>query len=472
MIDRAGSLSYALVRISGTVLAVDILDVEKAIPVPQGGLGQVPRRKGALAGVIKLDGEAIPVVSIGDWVKLDASPPGSPADRRVLILYGKAGRLGILVDALLGVSSASRERIQQIFRHEDPEELFDRVVPSSDANQQSLPLLEADRLLRLANMWCESYKVAPVHLSRRQEHETQKRRHRYAVFSVGSPGRETLFAVPATAVSEVIAAPVPESTLKLGSRNCGVTTYRGRKLAMVDFAAITGTGTNLDAELMAVLSHKGSHLGLSIQTAKQLLDLAPEEIERSIDHPLLAGVAVVEQLGRVCVIDMDRLFESSPESVIGGRQDAGTAVAPMPERQRQGESAMPYLLFQAGRRYASPIEGIVQIVPLDANSEQELNVGSSTMIRWRDRTIRVAGFPSIGAEQAKPSKLAVLVETDGAVTGVAIHKLEAWLPARSVEQSNIRLGLMGDVSMVNMPGSADPLSTVVVNLREMGYLMS
>lgn len=472
MIDRAGRLSYALVRISGTVLAVDIMDIEKAIPVPQGGFGQVPRRKGALAGVIKLDGEAIPVVSIGEWVKLDASHPGSSVDRRVLILCGKAGRLGILVDALLGVSSASRERIQQVFRNEDPEELFDRVVPSSDADQQSLPLLEADRLMQLANMWCESRRVAPDHLSQRKEHGVHEDRRRYAVLSVGGPGCETLFAVPATAVSEVIAAPVPESTLRLGSRNCGVTTYRGRKLAMVDFAAITGTGANLDAELMAVLSHKGAHMGLSIQAAKKLLDLAPDEIERSIDHPLLAGVAVVEQLGRVCVIDLDRLFESSPESVIGGRQEAGTAVAPTTDCQRQGESTMPYLLFQAGRRYASPVDGIVQIVPLDANSEEDLNVGSSTMIRWRDRTIRVAGFPSIGAEQSKQSKLAVLVETDGAVTGVAIHKLEAWLPARSVEQSNIRLGLMGDVSMVTMPGTADPLSTVVVNLREMGYLMS
>lgn len=472
MSDRPGILSYALVRISGTVLAVDIMDIERAIPLPLDGLGQVPRRKGALAGVIQSHGEAIPVASIGEWVKLDASPLSASADRRVLILRGKAGRLGILVDALLGVASVSRERIQQIFRNEDPEELFDRVVPPLDAAHQSLPLLEADRLLQLANMWCESRKVAPGQLSQRQKHEVHEKRLRYAVLSVGSPGSETLFAVPATAVSEALPAPVPESTLKLGSRNCGVTTYRGRKLAMVDFAAITGAGTNLVANWMTVVSHKGSHLGLCIQATKQLLDLSPEEIEPSVDHPLLAGVAVVEQLGRVCVIDMDRLFESSPESVISGKQDAPPAAAPLPERRRQGESAVPYLLFQAGRRYASPVDGIVQIVSLDARAEQELSDGSSTMIRWRDRTVRVAGFPSIGTEQATQSKLAVLVETDGVVAGVAIDKLEAWLPARSIEQNSIRLGLMGDVSMVTIPGSADPVSSVVVNLREMGYLIS
>jgi len=278
--------------------------------------------------------------------------------------------------------------------------------------------------------------------------------------------------VPATVVSEAVAAPVPESTLKLGSRNCGVTTYRGRKVAMVDFAAIMGVGIDLNAHWMAVLAHKGQVLGLCVQSVKQLLDLAPDEIEPSLDHPLLTGVAVVEELGRVGVIDMDRLFESAPESVIGGRQDAVPTAAPMPDRQRQGGSAVPYLLFQADKRYASPVEGVVQIVPLDARAQQELNAGSSTMIRWRDRTIRVAGFPSIGAEQATQSKLAVLVETDGAITGVAIHKLEAWLPARTVEQSSIRLGLIGDVSMVTVPGTADRLSTVVVNLREMSYLIS
>jgi chemotaxis signal transduction protein len=472
MMDRSGILSYALVRISGTVLAVDILDIERAIPVPPGGLGQVPRRQGALAGVVQLHGEAIPVASIGEWVRLDASTSSSPVERRVLILRGKAGRLGILVDALLGVASASRERVQQIFRNADPEELFDRVVPSLDATQQSLPLLEADRLLRLANMWCQSSEVAPGLPEQQQKQESHGMRRRYAVLSVGRPGNETLFAVPATAVTEAIATPVVESTLNLGARNCGVTTYRGRKLAMVDFAAITGAGTNLNAGWMAVLNHKGSHLGLCIQSAKQLLDLAPDEIEPSHDHPLLAGVAVVEQLGRIGVMDMDRLFESSPESVIGGRQDTGSASVPMTEDLRPRESGTPYLIFHAGRRYASPVDGIVQIVPLDAHAEQELNVGSSTMIRWRDRTIRVAGFPSIGTEHAMQSKLAVLVETDGAVTGVAIQKLDAWLPARSVEQNNIRLGQMGEVSMVTVPGTVDPLSMVVVNLREMGYLIS
>ncbi|MCX2863615.1 chemotaxis protein CheW [Paucibacter sp. PLA-PC-4] len=472
MIAQAGVLSYARVRISGTVLAIDISDIERAIPLPPGGLGQVPRRKGALAGVIQSNSEAIPVASIGEWVKLDASPSSSSVERRVLILRGKAGRLGILVDALLGVASVGRERIQQIFRNEDPEELFDRVLPSPDASLQSLPLLEADRLLHLANMWCESRRVAPGHLSQRQKHAAHEKRGRYAVLSVGSPGSETLYAVPATAVSEAIAAPIPESTLKLGGRTCGVTTYRGRKLAMVDFAAITDTGTNLDADWIAVVNNKGSHLGLCIQAAKQLLDLAPGEIEPSIDHPLLSGVAVVEQLGQVRVIDMDRLFESSPESVIGGELDASPAAAPMPEGRRPGASATPYLLFQAGRRYASPVDGIVQIVALDARAEKELNAGSSTMIRWRDRTVRVAGFPSIGAEPATHSKLAVLVETDGAVAGVAIDKLEAWVPAHSVEQSSIRLGLMGDVSMVTIPGNAEPVSTVVVNLQEMGYLIS
>ena len=93
-------------------------------------------------------------------------------------------------------------------------------------------------------------------------------------------------------------------------------------------------------------------------------------------------------------------------------------------------------------------------------------------VRHADRTIRVAGFPSIGAEHAMQSRLAVLVETDGAVAGVAIQKLDAWLPASSVEQSNIRLGQMGEVSMVTVPGTVDPLSMVVVNLREMGYLIS
>lgn len=472
MIDRTGILSYALVRIARTVIAVESLDIERAIPVPPAGLGQMPRRKGALAGVIQWKGEAIPVASISEWVKLDESHSSPSVDRRVLLLCGKAGRLGILVDALLGFASVRRERIQKIFRNEDPEELFDRVVPSMDADHLSLPLLEVDRLVRLANMWCEGCEVAPDQLVQRQKDDTHKKRGRYAVLSVDSPDGETLFAVPATAVSDVIAAPTPESTLKIGLRDCGVTTYRGRKLAMLDLAAITGVGVKTNAQWMVILNHEGSHLGFYIRAAKQLLDLAPEEIEPSLDHPLLAGVAVVEQLGRVRVIDMDRLFESSPESVIGDRQGAGLAAAPMFERPRNAESAIPYLLFHAGRRYASPVDGIVHIVPLDAHAEQELSVGSSTMIRWRERTIRVAGFPSFGADQAMPSKLAVLVETDGDVAGVAINKLEAWLPARSVEQCSIRLGSAGDVSMVTLPGTDNPLSTVVVNLRELGYLIS
>ena len=472
MIDRTGILSYALVRVSGTVIAIESLAIERAIPVPPAGIGQMPRRKGALTGVIQWQGEAIPVASISEWVHMDASHSRPSVDRRVLVLRGKAGRLAILVDELLGLASVSRERIQKIFRKEDPEELFDCVVPSMDADQLSLPLLEVDRLVRLANMWREDCEASPDQPIQPQGSDERKKRCLYAVFSVDSPNGETLFAVPATAVSEAIAAPRLESTLKIGLRDCGVTTYRGRKLAILDLAAITGIGIKLNAQWIAVLNRKGSHLGLYIRAAKQLVDLAPEEIKPSIDDPLLTGVAVVAQLGRVRVIDIDRLFESSPESVIGDKQGAGLAAAYIPDRPRNAALPVPYLLFHAGKRYASPVDGIVHIVPLDAHAEQELSVRSSTMIRWRERTIRVAGFPSFGADQAMPSKLAVLVETDDGVAGVAIEKLEAWLPARTVVQSNIRLGLVGDVSMVTLAGPDSPASTVVVNLRELGYLIS
>lgn len=461
-------LSFARVRVAAATLAIDTAGIERAIPVPPGGLGRVPRRSGALAGVIAVDGVVIPVVALGEWVELGPSAGATLQAARILILRGAQGRFGVLVDELLGVDSVPRLHVQRIHGEDDPQELFDCALPSREAGAPPLPLLEVGRLMRLAKLWCEQDGLPqeaglPAVSSRRAGLA------RYAVFAVGSPDQETLFAFPVATVTQVVAAPVPESVLKMGARHCGITNYRGRKIAMVDMSAVLGLGANLGTGWMAVLAHDEQMLGVCVGAAKRLVDLSTADIKPAPEQALLQGLAHVEDLGDVRVLDMDRLFAAAPESAIGGRVSR-TDAAPHPAPD--GAVGVAHIVYETDRRYASPVTGIVGIVPLDRSAAEALGSGSSAMIRWRDRAVRVSTMPSLDSQARVESKLAVIVQTGDEFTGIAIHRLEAWLPPRSVQPDNVRMGSAGEISMITLPSQAEHASLMVIDLQDMGHLLS
>lgn len=471
MTGQAALLSFARARVGAASLAVATADIERAIALPPGGLSHLPRRAGALAGVIELDGVVIPVVALGQWIELGTSAEASAEDARILILRGAEGRVGVKVDELLGVASVARQRVQRIHGEEDPDELFDCALPSGAASAAPLPLLEVGRLLRLAKLWRDRDGL-PQELRPPTVKATLTGLARYAVFAVGAAEQETLLAFPVGTVSEVMVCPAPESVLKMGARHCGVTTYRGRKMAMVDMAAVLGLVSNLSTGWMAVLAHGEQVLGVCVTAAKRLVALSAADIKPAPEHPLLQGLAYVEGLGDVRVLDMDRFFEAAPESAIGGKTSRAEADARPSVTLGDGVN-VAHIVYETDRRYASPVSGIVSIVALEPAAAAALDSGSSAMISWRNRTVRVSAMPSMDSTTRVESKLAVIVQTGhDDFAGLAISRLESWLPPRSVKADNVRMGSAGEISMITLPKDGQHASLVVIDLQDMAHLLS
>ncbi len=470
---EAARRAHARVRVGASQLAIDVGDIERAIDMPASGLARVPRRAGAIAGLVQIEGAMIPVVALDRWVELGERPEVTDDEPRLLVLQSASGRLAVTVDALLGVQTVRADQVQRIYRDERPEELFDSAIASSaGSGAEPVYLLDAGRLIRLTNVWHDrSNDEAAAAAATADVVPTT----RYAVVSLGadSDGRDLCYAIPAVVIERVAPTPVAESTLKIGRRSCGVTTWRGRKLPMIDLAALLGVTAEPGTEWMVVASHASFGMGLCVKSARQLLDLSDAAIRPAPDEPLLVGRALVDGIGTLRVIDFDRLVAAAPEVVISGTLvEAGDGDGDAATRVQR---AAPHIVFSAGRHYATPVDGIVGIVALPAKATETLRLGGSALVNWRERTVRVSNMPSIGAESITPCSCAFIVKTgpaDTDVIGVAVQKLESWLTPLQSQISSMRIGAAGDLKVITRSEGGQRESLVVVRLEEMAYLLS
>ena len=143
--------------------------------------------------------------------------------------------------------------------------------------------------------------------------------------------------------------------------------------------------------------------------------------------------------------------------------------------QPDATEPLPYLVFDADQRYASPVDGIVGVVELPAQAREDLCSGRPAFLAWRGQTVRLVSLPAIArSEGLADPQLAVLVQAPGGTTaplGIAIHSLTDWLPAHSARRSGMRMGAMGEFGLINAKGAVDHANLVVVDLAQMAYLL-
>ena len=56
---------------------------------------------------------------------------------------------------------------------------------------------------------------------------------------------------------------------------------------------------------------------------------------------------------------------------------------------------LPYLVFDADQRYATPVEGIVGVVELPTQAREDLRQGRQAVLAWRGQTVRLVSLPAI-----------------------------------------------------------------------------
>lgn len=482
---------YAHLKVGRSDLAVAAGDVVEAIELEGHDIHALPRRQagapGALVGVIAHRGSSVPVVDLGRWVPLgDAA---TRADARLLILRSDRARIAIRIDALLGVKRLEASHVQPLCHDGRPDELFEAMAPAQP-DRPALCILHVARLMALASVWCDAADVEPTPAvpargadtgrHRRDEASTQA----YAVFTIG----EELWALPAKAVADVAAAPPAE--LRFGAqRVCGLANWAQRKVPMVDL------GFEHDAQgcsrPWAVLLTRGPQaIGVVADVCHRLVSLAASDIRPLVGDPLRAGIVAIPTLGTALVLDVDRLFAAVPEAAISqAHGQAASGPDRQPAQSEDGPAARPssrpdpqqarprdYLVFEADRHYASPIDQLVGVTVLGEAAIDALALGRRASLDWRGKTLGVVNMPQIdGGKSAFAPRLAVIVEGDGPgshPSAIAVKSLTRWLPARAAHPSVMQIHAVGEVAVVTPHGALRSESLVVVDLAQMAYLLA
>jgi purine-binding chemotaxis protein CheW len=458
------------VRLGSCDIAIPIHQVHRAVPYMSESLTVLPRRAGGLLGVADIDGSPVPIVALERWLPLEPCTDASVAPR-LMVLQHAGNLVAVRVDAVLGVNTVGLEDVRKVHHQPDDAELFEAVVPAC-AHSPTLCILEVARLMLLSKAWCTQAQLAPASGASTGIDAPQGRHpgigaQRYAVFRTGSEH----WAIPAIAVERVVPVPATELVLGRNQRSWAISQWEGRKLALVDISEGRQASDGHAAAWMVLLVQGRLLLGLTVSECLQVCNLAPESIVDSPNDALLAGVALLPEGGKLKVLDVQRLFALTPEASIS-RQ------VPQPDEALAADSTepCPYLVFDAGQRYASPVDGILGVVELSSEAKDDLHAGRSSFLAWRGRTIRLVNLPAVGkpAEQVKPM-LAVIVQASAHAVepmGIAIHRLADWLPARSARRSSMRIGAMGEFELINAKGAEDHANLVVIDLAQMAYMLA
>lgn len=471
-IGRTAVLQHVHVRVGACHIAIPIDQVLQALPLPPHGLTTLPRRSGGLLGVADVAGVAVPIVVLERWLPMPEAGSDPAALQRLLVLKHAGVVVGVRVDAVLGVKTVALADIRRVHQETDDSELFDSVVPAS-ANDPTLCILEVARLVQLSQTWCASAELSvdahgDAKASAQAAMPTNSKR-RYAVFLIGTER----WAVPLDAVERVVPLPATELTLGPIERSWAISQLQGRKLPLVDISKGRQASDRQAAPWMVLVGKGPLVLGLTVSACEQFLEIDQDAVANTPEDPVAAGIALLPDIGKLQILDVTKLFGLTPEASISRSVQA--PVAAQDDAASDAAEPLPYLVFDADQRYATPVVGIVGVVELPSAAQEDLQQGRRAVIAWRGRTVQVSSLPAIGKSKAGSNALlAVLVQPPGSTSppvGIAIRSLCDWLPAHSARRTGMRMGSMGELGLITARGALDHANLVVVDLAQIAYLL-
>lgn len=380
-----GSLHVAEATIGAVRLGIPAAAVVQAIPAPR-RTTLLPRRQGALSGIVEHAGALVPVVDLGRWVDV-GNAPAAGARPQILVLRGGACLLGLRVDAVGGIIAAAPGAVTRLYRDDDPDEVFHSALRGPDGD--ILGLLDVERLAVLAAAWSDTAGLAtgaagaPVAESDAaaaalQPHALQP----YALLRADG----ARLGVPASDLAEVVAMPPLERIGGHGALGGTYCTWRGRHLSVLAGADYLPAGlTSQEAQesqeagtapLLAVLEHGGLALGVPVHAALQLAGFDPA---LAVPAEPDCTAAAFDADGPVHLLDTARLFARCPEAGLSRPEDGA------PAARQDGLAAhneVAYIVFEADGMEAVPIDGVEQVAALAAPAPATLE--------WQGRAIPVA----------------------------------------------------------------------------------
>jgi chemotaxis signal transduction protein len=404
----------ALVTIGSVSVGVDVACVVQALPL-SATLAPLPRRRGALAGVVECGGVLVPVADLARWVETGA-PAAESAARRILVLRADGRTIGLLADAVAGFADVPAAAVTRLHHDDDPDEVFQACVQVPETGTV-VSILEVGRLVALACAWHDAPQaiaVAPAGPAQDGAATTL-----CAVLQVGT----ALLALPATSLAAVTARPALERT---GMGRSAFCRWNDRHVAV---AAEVGAQPGAHA-LLAILEHDGALLGIGVDAALDMRALVPPA-------PDAALATIYDDNGEaIDFVDVAALFARHPETALSVRPAAGAAAT-----GARAANVQAQLVFDAGSTMATPLEAVEQVLPFDASGD----VAGATM-PWHGRAIALTDLRQVRGKGA----ILVLRHGSGHLACV-VERVRSMVPPGG-----------GQVYTMAQPGQGGPVQFITV----------
>ena len=419
----AHPLYLAQAGIGAVWVGIPADSVVRALAMPSTA-AMLPRRQGALAGVIDYEDRLVPVVDLARWVDVGAvseDAAGAAANARVLILHADGRTIGLKVDTVGALAEVAPDEVTRLHHDDREDEVFDSAV-REHVSGRILSLLDVDRLARLAAAWHQDAAPATASVataSQQPSHIGASEARSYAVLQAGA----ARLALATDALTEVLPMP-PLDVLGAGS-GMAYCTWRGRHLPVLTLAALglEAAADDAPAPLLAVIERAGLALGLPVHAA---LGLQTIDTDGLASPDALLSTWFEPDGEALRVLDEAQLFARFPEAGLSRDDAAGQHARPggAPEHGQRGANATAYIVFEGDGMYAAPIETVESVVSLRAAATD----GHGAMA-WEGRPIRMRDLRGGGVAGEEGD--VIVVRSGDAHVGYIVARVHLLVPPGS-----------------------------------------
>ncbi|QJD91691.1 hypothetical protein HH213_17320 [Duganella dendranthematis] len=367
---------HVVVQIGAARIGIPADSVVRALSAPE-QYTPLPRRQGALLGMLAVDGLPVPVIDLACWVALAGADAGGLGGRPRVVLLRAGERMAALqVNVLEPMAALPAGAVMRLCHDDDPQQLFHSAAVLPDSGEL-LALLEVDQLFDLAHSWCVAADVDTSPVAAQQDSAVDDM-HTWALVEAGGE----CLALRADDVAEVTA--MPELEAFPGGSGVALCQWRGGHLAVLPLARLLGSGASSPAPLLAVL-RRGEHaLGLPIQSVRELRQL-PGGLQgvRSDAPGRLPCVTVTGDDGApLRLVDTEALFAMHPEAALNLATPAASGSI-----ARRNEQT--YVVLDAGGKLALPIDACEEVLHVEQEECVPSPDGVEATVNWRGATIAV-----------------------------------------------------------------------------------
>ncbi|WP_426190796.1 chemotaxis protein CheW [Massilia sp. DWR3-1-1] len=442
----AATVQLVLADAGAVVLAVAVEAVAGAVAWPA-RLDRLPRRGGAVCGVLDYFGQAIALLDLALWVDL-GTPSATPRSyQRALVLHQGGRMVAIGVDQVRGLQRVAHTAIEQLSHDDDPQQIFHSTVRCAGVAGLAC-LLDVDRLMALAQTWSDGAETGARHDGAAG-----------ASASVAAPaaaprtygvvaGNGCRIAFPINDLAEVL--PVPPLLPFHSPLSEGLCQWRGRHVPVTSiakcFPALWADGS-APAPLLAILQRDGLLLGM-------LIDQVPDIVQLPAADTTADSIQADADGALIHLPSMAALHARFPETVLSREGATGAPVT------TTATNVGSHLVYEAASTASTPLDGIEAVLDLPP-----LPPGATEMA-WRGAPLALRDLRAAPG----PAGTVIVLRDAQPAQGYIVDAVRTLVRERSASVSHIAVAGRGAIELLTTGTGAGRATYVVGDLAKLAKL--